>query len=133
LLTLLWPATPTAAAGGEPTANAVYTGIVIDARGLAIRPALLPKIFDESGRAIYAPAEVDAEAAVQRGYVAYAKTFEQAPARARVGDQPLVLRARRVAGEARVDLVLSSADAAQIHNHVATQLLLKRCQVLIMM
>ena len=79
----------------------MHTGVVIDARGLAIQPALFPKIMDERGQTLYAPESVDREAAVQQGYVAYAKAFDQAPAQARVGEHPLVLRALRVAGDPR--------------------------------
>src|SRR5262249_41760559 len=59
----------------EPKPEAAHTGVVIDARGLAIQPALFPRIVDESGQTLYAPEVVDVEAAVQQGYVAYAKAF----------------------------------------------------------
>ncbi|MDZ7379003.1 MAG: hypothetical protein ONB06_06595, partial [candidate division KSB1 bacterium] len=78
--------------------DTAHTGVVIDARGLAIQPALLPRIVDETGQILYAPEVVDAEAAAQQGYVAYARAYDQAPAQARIGERPLVLRALRVAG-----------------------------------
>src|SRR5262249_48109118 len=37
---------------GEPRSEATHTGVVIDARGLAIQPALLPRIVDESGQSL---------------------------------------------------------------------------------
>jgi len=117
----------------EPRSEAAHTGVVIDARGLAIQPALFPRIVDESGRPLYAPEVVDAEAAVQQGYVAYAKAFDQAPAQARIGERPLVLRALRVAGDTRVDLVLSHAEATRIRDYAATRRLLRQCRVLIVM
>lgn len=117
----------------EPRSEAPHTGVVIDARGLALQPALLPRIVDESGQSLYAPEVVDVEAAVQQGYVAYAKAFDQAPAQARVGERPLVLRALRVAGDTRVDLVLSSAEAVRIRDYAATRRLVQQCRVLIIM
>lgn len=116
-----------------PRSEAVHTGIVIDARGLAIQPALFPRIVDESGQSLYAPEVVDVEAAVQQGYVAYAKAFDQAPAQARIGEHPLVLRALRVAGDTRVDLVLSNTEATRIRDYAATRRLVLQCRVLIVM
>jgi hypothetical protein len=131
-MTLLLPASAVPSAGvDEPSTAAVYTGVVIDARGLAIQPALLPRIVDESGQTLYAPEVVDPLLAAQRGYIAYAHAFDQAPTQERIGTHPLVLRAHRVSGEARVDLVLRSTDAAQLRDYPTTQRLLQRCQVLI--
>ncbi|MGE3537631.1 MAG: hypothetical protein AB7N91_09350 [Candidatus Tectimicrobiota bacterium] len=118
----------------SPASNeAVHSGIVIDARGLAIQPALLPQLVDEQGQGIYTPGTVSTEAAVQQGYVAYARAFDQAPAQARIGERPLVLRAQRVADATRVDLVLSQTDAARLRDYAATRRLLQQCRVLIVM
>jgi hypothetical protein len=130
---LFLPAVSSVTPDSEPRAEAVHTGVVIDARGLAIAPALFPKVVDERGRTLYAPESVDREAAVQQGYVAYAKAFDQAPAQARVGEHPLVLRALRVAGESRVDLVLGDAEATRIRDYAATRRLVRQCRVLIVM
>jgi len=107
--------------------------VVIDARGLAIQPALLPRLVDEAGQALYAPEVVDVEAAVQQGYVAYAKAFNQVPAQARIGTRPLVLRALRVVGDSRVDLVLGQAEATRLRDYAATRRLVRQCRVLIVM
>jgi len=127
------PAVSSVTPESEPRIEAVHTGVVIDARGLAIQPALFPRIVDERGQTLYAPESVDREAAVQQGYVAYAKVFDQAPAQARIGEHPLVLRALRVAGETRVDLVLSDAEATRIRDYTATRQLVRQCRVLIVM
>jgi hypothetical protein len=118
---------------GEPRAEAAHTGVVIDARGLAIQPALLPRIVDEQGQPLYAPDLVDVEAAVQQGYIAYARAFDQAPAQTRIGERPLVLRALRVAGASRVDLVLGNPEATRIRDYAATRRLVRQCRVLIVM
>lgn len=115
----------------EPTTEAVHTGVVIDARGLAVQPALLPHIIDEQGQPLYTPALVEREAAIQQGYVAYAKAFDQPPLPARIGNQPLVVRALRVTGTARVDVVLSMAEAARLRDYAATRRLVRQCRVLI--
>jgi hypothetical protein len=133
LTALFLPAISSATSDSEPRTEAVHTGVVIDARGLAIQPALLPRIVDERGQTLYASESVDREAAIQQGYVAYAKAFDQAPAQARIGANPLVLRALRVAEESRVDLVLSDAEATRIRDYAATRRLVRQCRVLILM
>jgi hypothetical protein len=133
LTALFLPAVSSVTPDSEPRTEAVHTGVVIDARGLAIEPALFPRIVDERGQTLYASESVDREAAVQQGYVAYAKAFDQAPAQARIGAHPLVLRALRVAGESRVDLVLSDTEATRIRDYAATRRLVRQCRVLIVM
>jgi hypothetical protein len=133
LTALLLSPSSTVIPEAEPGTEAAHTGVVIDARGLAIQPALLPRIVDEGGQPLYAPEVVNVEAAVQQGYIAYAKAFDQAPAQARIGERPLVLRALRVAGDTRVDLVLSHAEATRIRDYAATRHLVRQCRILIVM
>jgi len=133
LTALSLPSVSSVTPDSDPRTEAVHTGVAIDARGLAIAPALFPRIVDERGQTLYAPESVDREAAVQQGYVAYAKAFDQAPAQARIGEHPLVLRALRVAGETRVDLVLSDAEATRMRDYAATRRLVRQCRVLIVM
>jgi hypothetical protein len=133
LTALFLPAVSSVMPDSEPRTEAVHTGVLLDARGLAIQAALFPKIVDERGQTLYAPESVDREAAVQQGYVAYAKAFDQAPAQARIGEHPLVLRVLRVAGETRVDLVLSDAEATRMRDYAATRRLVRQCRVLIVM
>ena len=132
LTTLFWPDTSTAAAApGASPAGAVYTGIIIDARGLAVHPALFPRLVDESGQTLYAPAQVDASIAAQRGYVVYASAVDNPQLEVRVGKQPLIFRARRVLGPARVDVVVKQPDAAQLQGSEALRFLLMQCRVVI--
>jgi hypothetical protein len=130
LTALLWPETASAAPSGAEATSAVYTGLVIDARGLALQPALFPRILDEDGQVLYAPAYVQADVVGQRGYVAYVSALNSPQVEARVGKNPLLLRARRVAGPARVDVVMHRADVPQLQL-AAIRLLLAQCRVVI--
>jgi hypothetical protein len=126
---------PTSAAVPESPAGAaaVHTGVMIDARGLAIQAALFPNIVDEQGQPLYTPERVEREAAIQQGYMTYARAFDQAPVLARIGENPLVVRALRVASATRVDLVLSQAEASRLRDYAATYRLLRQCRVVILM
>ncbi|MCK5656995.1 MAG: LPP20 family lipoprotein, partial [Deltaproteobacteria bacterium] len=86
--------------GTEMPASQVYTGMVIDARGLGARPAMAPKIVDESGKEIYGSAMVNREFAVQQGMVGYAKDLSAAQVNNRVTDRPVTIKALRTSGAA---------------------------------
>jgi len=133
LTALLLPPPAGTPSEGDPKTEAVHTGIVIDARGLAIQPALFPRLVDERNQVLYAPDQVDGEAAAQQGYVTYAHTFDQPANQVRLGTNPLVVRALRVAGTTRVDLVLGQAEAARLRDYPATRRLLRQCRVVIVM
>lgn len=128
---LVWPATAAAAGTSGETADAGYTGVIIDARGLAIRQALLPEVRDEAGETVYAPARVSTTAAVQRGYVVYTNALDHPQVAPRVGEHPLIIQARGVAGEERVNVLIRRSDAEIIHQSPTIRRLLERCQILI--
>src|SRR3970282_1070986 len=54
----------------------VATGLVIDGRGLGLRPALLPKIVDPQGREVYVGQVVTRTNAVEQGVAGYAKDVD---------------------------------------------------------
>ena len=95
-------------------ANAVYTGLIIDARGLGLRPAMAPKIVDEDGNEIYGTGFVSRDYAVQIGVVGYDKDINHARGDDRVKDNPMVIKGIGVAGTNKTDIVVSKADAANI-------------------
>jgi hypothetical protein len=75
------------------------SGLVVDASGLDVVPALTPRLLDETGKPLYG------------GNVAYVNGLEAARKHARVGDRPLVLKASRVDG---TDLVLSAEEVKKL-------------------
>ena len=68
------PAAPSVSA----SSNGVYTGMVVDARGIQARPAMSPKIVDENGREVYGSMMVDREFAIQQGMSGYARDLTAA-------------------------------------------------------
>ena len=95
--------------------SSVYTGLVIDARGLSILPALAPRVLEADGRELYGSANVSREWAVKYGMAGYAKSVDGARGmKDRVGDNPAVVKAVRADGAAKTDAVLSSEDVLSI-------------------
>ncbi|MBC6950450.1 hypothetical protein DWB58_21185, partial [candidate division KSB1 bacterium] len=60
-------------AGTAAPASGAATGLIINAKGLSVTPAMAPKILDEDGNEVYGSKYVDREWAVKQGMVGYAK------------------------------------------------------------
>jgi hypothetical protein len=114
--------------GGKGT---VFTGLIIDARGLGVMPAMAPKIFDEDGKEVYGSAYVSKEFATSQGMVGYAKDVKKAAELDRVKDKAGVVKAVKAAGKNKTDLVISNKDAADILSAKENRSFLQKCKVVI--
>ncbi|MDH3951423.1 MAG: hypothetical protein OEV11_10350 [Deltaproteobacteria bacterium] len=119
--------------GTEMPTSQVFTGLVIDARGLGARPAMAPKIVDESGKEIYGSAMVNREFAVQQGMVGYAKDLSAAQGNNRVTDRPVTIKALRTSGAAKCDVVISDSDAAKLTSAAENLSFLQKCRVMVVL
>ena len=127
------PLVPGIAPGTAPvTPGVAYTGLIVDARGLGVRPAMAPKILNEDGKEVYGSAWINREYAVREGMVGYLKDPAAAQANPRVTDKPLTVKAVKVTGENRVDLVIANADAAKIHGMSENLSFLEKCRVIVL-
>lgn len=95
-----------AAPAGTPTGP---TGLIVDARGRKVTPALAPRVLDESGREVYGPSALTPEARAQSG-AAYARDVEAArrELKGRLGERPLVVTAVDARGS---DVIVKSGEA----------------------
>jgi hypothetical protein len=140
------PALPTPPVGGQPGGASVpplpgpttptyvptiYTGLVVDARGLNARPAMSPKIFDENAQEVYGSAYVSREFAVQQGMAGYAKDLTAAQTNPRVTNEPLMVKGLKTEGPGQCSFVISNADAAKIRSASENLSFLKKCRVMI--
>ncbi len=123
------PAPPAAA----PSAPVVYTGMVVDARGIQARPAMSPRIFDEDGKEVYGSANVDREFAVKQGISGYTRDLSAAQSNQRVAANPVTVKALRTSGPGKSDLVISNADAQQIRALAESAAFMKQCRVMIVL
>ncbi|MFL5320250.1 MAG: LPP20 family lipoprotein [Myxococcaceae bacterium] len=87
------------------------TGLIVDARGLDVTPALSPRILDESGNTLYAADCVKDDAKKSSGVAGYTENLDNAKKDMRVGDKPLVLKAKAINGS---DVVLSAEDVKKL-------------------
>jgi len=93
----------------------VYSGLIVDARDLAVRPAITPRILDESGDVVYGSDIIDRQWAIQYGLVGYAKDLESAKLDDRVGPNPIVVKALDATGTNRTDVVINDLEARILH------------------
>ncbi len=109
----------------------VATGLVIDGRGLGLRPALLPKIFDSLGQELYVGQVVTRTNAVEQGVAGYARDVSAASNNFRVTDNPAVIKGVRASGSARTDIVVGQADAQTLRQLSSNAAFLQYCRVII--
>ena len=110
-----------------------FTGLIVDARGLKVKPAMAPKILDENGKEVYGSAYVSREYAVQIGMSGYTKDIKAANLNSRITDNPLAVKGLRANGLGSSNIVISNLDASRIRNASETLSFLKRCRVLIVL
>lgn len=106
-------ASVTAPGPADPRSGKAYTGVIVDCREVGLQPAMSPTILDEQGQELYVGhLPIDADHVINVGIVGYATGLEEAKAaKDRVGDHPLVIKAKKAQGSYKADVVLSNADA----------------------
>jgi len=111
----------------------IFTGLVIDARGLAARPAMSPKVVDENGKEVYGSMNVDRQYAIQQGMTGYARDLTAAQSNPRVTNNPVSVKGVKADGPGKCDIVISNADAAKIRASGENLSFLKKCRVMIVL
>ena len=112
--------------------NPVYTGLIIDTKGLELRPAMSPKVLDEDGREIYGSAYVSREFAIQQGIVGYARDIEAARQNERVADNPIIVKGIKTDGPGNSNVVIRNQDANMLRDSSRNLSFLSQCRVLLL-
>jgi hypothetical protein len=90
-----------------------HTGLVVDARGLGIQPALAPRLLDGSGAVLYGPEMLGQTARKTSAPARYFKTLELASKAPWMGSAPLLIKAAKAQGS---DLVLGASEAKAVQD-----------------
>ncbi len=130
---------PAPTAGGAPAPAApaaprpgTVTGLIVDARGLGLRPAMSPKVLDQNGGVVYGPGNFTREFAVKFGVAGYSKNLEQAQQDPRVVGNPMVVKGVGVQGANKADLVLAAGDVPRVKGADSSGKFLSNCKVMIL-
>ena len=114
-----------------PEAPDGNTGLIIDARGLGLSPAMAPKVVDEADKLVYGAKIVSREAAVTHGIAVYEKDLETAKKNDRIGDNPLVIKGTKAKGRNKTNVVVSDDDGAKARKAAEGQSFLNQCKVVV--
>ena len=111
------PETSTASGHGSSAATAPdgkaigsFTGLIVDCRGLGLKPVMSPVIKNVNGSPIYGYKNLDYDKVIENGMASYAKDMSGAR---RAGSNPLIVRAVDVENHGGTP-VLSVADANRV-------------------
>lgn len=117
--------------GTKAKTEQIFTGLIIDCKGLSIKPAISPRVLDETGREVYGSAYVSREWAIKYGVVGYSKEVETAAKLAdRIGKNPGQVKAQKAHGENSTDVVIGNDDAASIRSAAQNLKFLSECRVI---
>ncbi len=111
----------------------IYTGMVVDARGLGAIPVIAPRIFDENLEEVFGPIYASREYAVQQGVASYTTNIGQAKFDLRVSDNPIVVKALKTIWPGRCDFIISNSDADKLRSASEHLLFLRACKVIIVL
>ena len=121
------------ALGSASTASGVFTGLLIDARGTEISPALSPKVLNEDGDVIYGFADVDREFSLEQDMMGYLKDPQAARSNERIKDRPFEIKALHSSGKNNADLVISNADGVRLRQMNREQSFLREARVMVVL
>jgi hypothetical protein len=121
------------ALGSTSTASGVFTGLLIDARGTEISPALGPKVLNEDGDVIYGFADVDRQFSLEQGMMGYLKDPQAARSNERIKDRPFEIKALHSSGKNNADLVISNADGVRLRQMNREQSFLREARVMVVL
>ena len=99
-----------AAAAPDGKAIGRFTGLIVDCRGLGLKPVMSPVIKNANGRPIYGYKNLDYDKVIEKGMASYARNMSEA---SRAGRNPLIVRALDVENHGGTP-VLSVADANRV-------------------
>ncbi len=111
----------------------IYSGMVVDARGLQAIPVIAPRILDENLEEVFGPTYASREFAVQQGVARYTTNLWQAKFDPRVSDNPIVVKALKTIWPRRCDFIISNSDADKLRSASEHLLFLRECKVIIVL
>lgn len=106
-----------------------YTGLIVDCRGLGLKSSPSPKLWSERGDEVFGTITVSDDFLQDQGIVAYPRSLEAARNCTRIGDRPLIVRARRCHDATSCEPLVSHSDAQRIREANRESKFLERCAV----
>ncbi len=109
----------------------LFSGLIIDAKGIGVEPVLNPVIVSEQGHEIYSSTFISRDFAVQNGVCKYFCSMDQALMDKRIGSHPLIFKGLRMEGKPNTAIVISMSDYRVLEKATERHGFLKECRVII--
>ena len=117
----------------KPSELPPFTGLVLDARGLGMKPALIVRILDEAGGEIYRGQYVPQEKAAMNGLALFSRDLTAAQTNPRVGKNPLTLKGSRLDPVNPADVILAPESARRLAPFAQKGTFLEECRVMMVL
>ncbi|HOP61882.1 MAG TPA: hypothetical protein PK358_02150 [Spirochaetota bacterium] len=104
-----------------------YTSLIIDTRGLNIKPMLLPSVLSETGLAVYSKNNIYGKCAVKYLPVSYVFNDRDARKHKKAGKHPFYSIALK---SLNGNPIISDEDIKRIYSHSTNLNFLKKCRVI---
>ncbi len=93
---------------------AIYTGLLVDARGFNLKPALYPSILNEKEQKMYGRGAFSTGPHSPTPYVVGDIGIVQKKYGNKIGKNPLIVKCKKPVGETRSDIMISNDDAMKV-------------------
>lgn len=110
-----------------------FTGVVLDARGLGMKPALMIRVLDEGGMELYRGQYVPQEKAAQNGLALFSRDLTAAQTNPRVGKNPLTVKGSKVNPANPSDIILAEENARKMAPYAQKGTFLEDCRVMVVL
>jgi len=108
-----------------------YTGLVVDARHLKVKPSTGSKIYNDRGTLLYGPSFINRVRYVNSGHILYLPRFTSPLLKQRAGHRFLYIHAASIRTETGSDLVLFARDADRILSSTTLKKAFRHCRVVV--
>ena len=117
------------ASQAEP--QTTVTGLVVDASGVNVKPALNPQIVSESGEEIYGFKKANRDFRRLNGLASYAPDMKDACLDKRVTEKPFVMNAKSLSKDKPCIIIVSNEEALKFNDYKNSNRVLEHCRVII--
>ncbi len=127
----------------DTIASRPYTGIIIDARGTLpihgefieseANPCFFPRIWNEDMEIVYERNMMESAAVKEKNVCGYDWSDDESRYRNRAGADPLHIRAKKIFGQNRTDIIISNDDALRIFSVPENAELLKKGKIVLLL
>ncbi len=131
------PPSPPAKLAEKPLADPAtlppFTGVVIDTRGLKMRPALVIRVLNEAGKELYRGEYVPQDKAARNGLALFARDLTAAQTNPRVGKNPLTIKGAKLDPASPSNIVLGPGESQKMAPFAQKGTFLEDCRVMIVL